>query len=61
MVRFEVEISVSVDEFSAEFDGQCRLFPDDQTIQKMNYNVSLYFHNEVKGRPSTIEVAYVIL
>jgi hypothetical protein len=50
MVRFEVEISASVGGFPVLFRGQCRLFPDDQTIQKGNRNVWLYFQGEQDGR-----------
>jgi hypothetical protein len=34
MVRFEVEIPVSVGAFAVHFGGQCHLFPDDQNTQK---------------------------
>jgi hypothetical protein len=34
MVRVEVKVSASVDGFSVNFHGQCRLFPDDKNIQK---------------------------
>jgi hypothetical protein len=57
MVRIDVEISASVDGFSVDFGGQCRLFPDDQNVQKRNRTVWLYFHSELDGRPYTIEVA----
>jgi hypothetical protein len=39
MVRFEIEISVSVGGFSVDSDGKCRLFSDDQNIQKGDYVV----------------------
>jgi hypothetical protein len=39
MVRIEVEILDKVDGFSVDFDGQCRLFPDDYNIQERNYIV----------------------
>jgi hypothetical protein len=32
MVRFEVEISASVDGFPVDFDDHCHLSPDDQNI-----------------------------
>jgi hypothetical protein len=37
-----------VDGFSVDFDGQCRLFPDDYNIQERNYIVWL---SELNGRP----------
>jgi hypothetical protein len=36
MVGFEAEISASVSGVSVDFGGQCRLFPDDENIQKTN-------------------------
>jgi hypothetical protein len=39
MVRVEVEVSASVGGFPVDFGGQCRLFPDDQNIQKRNRTV----------------------
>jgi hypothetical protein len=39
MVRFEVEILVSVGWCYVDFCGHSRLFPDDQNIQKRNHTV----------------------
>jgi hypothetical protein len=35
---------------SVDFGGQCRLFPDDENIQKTNRTAWLYFHSELDGR-----------
>jgi hypothetical protein len=61
MVRVEVELSASVGGFPVDFGGQCRHFPVDQNIKKDNGTVWLYFHGELDGRPSTIEVADELL
>jgi hypothetical protein len=45
MVGVEVEISVSVGGSPADFVGQCRLFPDDQNIQKRNHSDSVSIVN----------------
>jgi hypothetical protein len=44
MVRLEAEIFASVGGVPVDSVGQCRLFPDDQNIQKGNRTVWLYFH-----------------
>jgi hypothetical protein len=47
MVTSETEISANVGGVSADFGGQCHLFPDDQNIQKRNHTVWLYFYSEL--------------
>jgi hypothetical protein len=42
MVRVEVEVSASVGGFPVDFGGQCRPFPDDQSIKKGNRTVRLF-------------------
>jgi hypothetical protein len=49
MVRAEVEILANVGGVSIDFGGQCRLFPDDQTIPKRNHTDC--FLSELDGRP----------
>jgi hypothetical protein len=36
MIRVEAEISANVGWVSVSFGGQCRLFPDEQNMQKEN-------------------------
>jgi hypothetical protein len=48
-VRVEVEISASAGGFPVDLGGQCRLFPDDQNIQKRILTVCFSFHCKLDG------------
>jgi hypothetical protein len=60
MDRSEVEISVSVEWFSVEFDGQCRPYPDDQNIQKWIAMPDYVSISELKGMPSKPDHNFVM-
>jgi hypothetical protein len=49
MVIVEAEISASLDGFPVDFGDQCRLFAEDQHIQKENHTIWLYFHSQLDG------------
>jgi hypothetical protein len=49
MATIEVQVSTSVDVFSADFGGQCHLFPDDQNIHKRKHTDSVSKANWIEG------------